>query len=584
MLDALLHPPASRETLRAGTSEPLWRWLHGALAAGMCREAGLLLAQEGRLRALGLSLHSVRSVLRKEGGAAEEATRQRTLAALQATREYAEACAAAGVPLEELIRMAMRLEAVGLSDGAVRVIAALAPFMASGSVERESIHALLHWLIDARRARVALHTARVLLARARLVAPPGAPEPVATPQEAFALVRAYAALPGRDAIALCVEQLREMAARGSWPSVSIYSLLVRLCLETLALESARGARAPAGQPLLHPRWRGEAAGEDPLVAAIVGQGVGQRARDAVESDGDSGGGDGGGEGSHVIWVSEDESGSDDGSEGESLLVRAAASGGGSGRRQAALQVRAGAGDAAACDAAPTEPGGEEDDGEIDPLHRALALYDSFTGSLQEHQSSTAAAINAALVTGALRLSDASVRAWEAAGGAPGAVPPLVHVGLAALARVTAWHASRMAGPWGAAGRGGSVDGGDGGIAAHGAHAWHAQHLALESAAAAGARGVAAGDALAAARGALVHRATALRTPFPGARACALALMEAMGRAGWAPAHIRAIYRWLAAVVPAHLAATEEGDQGLADALAASTKARRRGRNVSQEGS
>ena len=649
--------------------------LHRALTARACAVAGQALPPH-RLAELGLSHGRLRALTRGREG--DAGALWRASAALWETREYAAARAAAGCKLRDLADAVARLGAAGSADAAVRLVAALLPFTAAHAggadaathARDTAAHAagegtLLHELVDMGRPRAALHAFRQLARSAATT--PGVQG--SSLQNASAAVRACASLPGRDAMLEGVELLRSCAAAGVWPGAAVYAMLLRLSLETLALEAAHDAHvmrttgrksdttaiggsvgisdgrsaSDEGRILDDTksscRWAGDAAKSDPEVVRVLGEAA---ALGIALGDG-MGASDGASDSEYqVVWVRNDDDDhdgwSEDGTDHDDAAAMDAKGrdeqepdrmhGGGSMDHARRLLYRglqrssdkdergcADRGDEGR--AARSIPDAADDsDDDVDPLHRAFALYDSYTGSLPAMQTTAAAAVNVALITGALAAGRHAAAAWSAAGGGAEGAPPLVHVGLEALRRVSYWHAGAAArcsggadagpadreeaGDWGevrletrsdpagptdppaAHARGVNYDsaGHSAPAAPHGAHAWHLRLVALEWASLRGRDTSAApgtDEALGAARCALVARATALRVPFPGAGACALALMAAMGRTGWAPAHIRAIHRWLAGVSPAYHAATEAADTALRSALTASAAARKASR-------
>ena len=257
-----------------------------------------------------------------------------------------------------------------------------------------------------------------------------------------------------------------------------------------------------------------------------------------------------------------------------------------------------------------------DDDDVDPLYRAFTLYDSHSSDLRPQHAGSSAAVNISFVVGALEPSPAAVAAWtahasrhtstSASPSHPPPLRPLVHVALEALRKLSLKHFMLARRRPGDVGSGSdvsaptlrselppaiAVDLVDEGMYAD-LHTWHWQYLRLEArhqaaldavrraAASSGGGGSSSASALTSAlaqaeselrraRSALVARATALPTSFPGAQGCALALIGAMGRSGWEKVHVRAVARWLTGASPLYHAVTEASQRAVDEAVAAS---------------
>ena len=182
---------------------------------------------------------------------------------------------------------------------------------------------------------------------------------------------------------------------------------------------------------------------------------------------------------------------------------------------------------------------DDNDDDVDPLHRAFALYDGYCDAAGR----SSMGLNRALVLGAL--VDPHTGAALA--------PPLVHVALEAMRRcaVLSLGASNS---WGAGSSAATelaatsrhrrpdddvLSAVDGGLF-DGLYAWHTKFLVLEG----------GGDACAAElelqRRRSVSRAVEIPTKFAGSLECVLAIAAAMTAAGWPRHHLEPLYTFLLA--------------------------------------
>lgn len=582
------HLDVKLSVVRSALSAENVSWLSLQLLRGVTAAAGRQLSKVHKDKGLDESVVTAHFAGREAIGSYE--LLRRKLEAMRRTPEFRAYIAQRGVPLEDLARAFDRCATVGLQDEGARLVAALLPYVRNDDASA-AFHCM-HSLIDHGHPQLAIRALQVTQRRSQPTTGGRLPSGLFT-----ALARACAAVPGREALDVAVELAGQQMlgpggtngdGGGGAPSSGAYTLLVRLCMDTLWLEAAlRRSRSHAA--VVNGSHRSGAnrvvtwPGDHSHTAIALAEGSMWPQETAIKqrryADRRNG----------PAWASEPYEDDADVAVELSYESDSAASGSDEPPESAAVS------DVAYEGAARSSGSGSGSDGDgdldIDPLYRAFTLYDSHAPALRGCPVRCALAINVTFVTRPLVSSEAAQKAWaghqaanrksegDAPSIAPAAAAPLVHVALEALRRVCVTHyllsrrlptvdyesgsspppSVRASLPAHAA-----VNAADEGMHAD-LHAWHLhfselEHRAQAAAALASAasesnprRAAAAAEAAARelerARDAIVQRAVALPVAFPGAQACGIALLKAMREAGWAVPHMAAVRRWVAASVP-----------------------------------